>query len=454
MLKALFEDTQCAYNHRLRKMPPKRLINTTSYALHKDGDFYTEKPGEKPGEIKKVYVTSPKYAILSHRWGKDEVTFQQLDSTQWRTSNLYTEPMKKIRDACKKARERETPLDWLWVDTCCIDKTNNVELASALNSMFEWYFSAAVCYGYLYDVKWVASGRQISESTDPERVGKESAWFERGWTLQELLAPQNMEFYDAGWNFMGTRKNLADLLHQRTHIAEKYLTGASNFRAASVVTKMSWMAGRTVYLIEDIAYSILGILNITMEIRYGEGVKAFMRLQRTLMESSPDESLFAWTLPISGLACYRSLRQPPQAPQFSPTDWGLLAPSPDCFSKTSDVVFLPDLLVQRLAGGYKWTQQGVQFQMPMAGFEVANIFGLPRKNFTLALNCWRYDKSDGKPCNIGIKLEKNKSGYRRVMLGDNDLKKSSKPKSNRSMGVDQVITRPLTISQPEFDPFT
>ncbi|KAI4186290.1 MAG: hypothetical protein LQ346_005716 [Caloplaca aetnensis] len=407
-------------------MPPKRLINTLTYALHEN-------------------VRSPEYAILSHRWVGSEVTFQQLDSTEWRTINLESQPMKKIRDACRKARERRPPIEWLWVDTCCIDKTNNVELASALNSMFEWYFGATVCYGYLYDVKWDSSSRQISKSTDPERPGKESAWFERGWTLQELLAPRHMEFYDGDWNFMDTRKNLANLLRERTGIAEQYLTGASKFKAACVATKMSWMAGRTTTAVEDIAYSMLGLLNITMEIRYGEGVKAFMRLQRTLMESSTDESLFAWTTPPSELRCYRGLGH---VPEFSPPHWGLLAPSPDCFSKSRDLVVLPDLHVARLAGGYRMTQQGVHFQLPAASNELMNFFGFPRTNVTLGLNCWRYGPS-GKPYNIGVRLIRDKSGYRRVEL--DKLEKASKPKT---LGSDQVITTSLTINQPDFDPFT
>lgn len=129
-----------------------------------------------------------------------------------------------------------------------------------------------------------------------------------------------MEFYDRGWNFIGTKQDLADLLQAKTGIAKQYLSGASNFKAASVATKMGWMAGRTTAEIEDIAYSMLGLLNINMEIHYGEGVKAFMSLQRTLMESSTDESIFAWTIPTKGLTCYRGLGQ---APKFSPTNWGL-----------------------------------------------------------------------------------------------------------------------------------
>ena len=412
-------------------MPPTRLINTRTYELKKN-------------------VPNPEYAILSHRWVEPEVIFQQLESTEWRTINLKTQPMKKIRDACKKARERRPPIEWLWVDTCCINKTDSVELASALNSMFEWYFRATVCYGYLYDVKWVASSRQISKSTDSERPGQESAWFERGWTLQELLAPRSMEFYDGDWNFMGTKTNLADLLHERTGIAEQYLTGASNFKAASVATKMSWMAGRTTTVVEDIAYSMLGLLNISMDIRYGEGVKAFMRLQTALMESSTDESLFAWTTPTNNeLACYRGLGH---APKFSFTRWGLLAPSPDCFSKYSDLVVVPNRYVPRLAGGYRMTQQGIHFELPHTPTsEAISLFGWARRHITLGLNCCRLG-DNGKPYNIGIELLRDRGGYKRVKL--DDLKKTSKPRSNKLLGLQEPGTIPLTISQPEFDPLT
>ena len=411
-----------------------RLINTSTYILH---------------DVQEL--GRPQYAILSHRWEGAEVTFRMLDSAKWRASNLHNPQMKKIKDACAKARLRNPPLEWLWVDTCCIDKTNSVELASSLNSMFEWYYKATVCYAYLYDVEWNARNKEISKSQDPKRLGQESAWFERGWTLQELLAPRNMEFYDQKWDFMGTKDSLANILQCKTGIATKYLTGASNFKQASVATRMSWMAGRTTTEIEDIAYSMLGLLNINMEIHYGEGVKAFMRLQRILMESSIDESIFAWTIPDQGLTCYKE--HFPQASQWAPKDWGLLAPSPDCFAKYSDLFVLPDLYVPRLSGGYKWTQQGVQFQMPMvAGTEVTNIFGVARNEVTLALNCWT-NGTDGKRYNINVQLLKTGNVYKRVQCNELGKKKGSKPKTNSRFGIDQVLTRPLTITQPEFDTF-
>ncbi|KAL8854335.1 MAG: hypothetical protein Q9221_000821 [Calogaya cf. arnoldii] len=115
----------------------------------------------------------------------------------------------------------------------------------------------------------------LSKSTNSKRPGQESEWFERGWTLQELLAPRHIEFYDRNWTYMGTKKGLAPILESKTGIAQTYLTGATSFKTASVATKMSWMAGRTTTMVEDIAYSMLGLLNITTEIRYGEGMNAF-----------------------------------------------------------------------------------------------------------------------------------------------------------------------------------
>ncbi|KAL8963788.1 MAG: hypothetical protein Q9183_004957 [Haloplaca sp. 2 TL-2023] len=411
-----------------------RLINTSTFALHKSEEL--------GGPLE--------YAILSHRWVGAEVTFQDLDSAQWRASNIDKPQMHKIRAACTKARQRNPPLDWLWVDTCCIDKKDLVELSTSLNSMFQWYFGATVCYGYLYDIDWING--QLSKSTNPKRPGQESEWFERGWTLQELLAPRHMEFYDRNWNFMGTKRDLAPMLESETGIAQTYLTGATSFKTASVATKMSWMAGRTTTMVEDIAYSMLGILNINTEIRYGEGINAFMRLQRTLVEHTTDESIFAWETPKAGLSCYRSLGH---TPRFDPKEWGLIAPSPDCFSEINDLVVLPNLYVPRLGGGYQWGQQGVTFLMPMSPFsEARNIWGMARKKVMMPLNCWRFGR-DGKPYGIVLELVRMGSGteYRRVQCDVLRTKKGARPADNKFGGLDQVLTVPMTVQQPAFDAF-
>ncbi|KAL9010802.1 MAG: hypothetical protein Q9173_004299, partial [Seirophora scorigena] len=297
-----------------------------------------------------------------------------------------------------------------------------------------------VCYAYLKDADWDPIRKQMSKSVD--MPSQEPVWFERGWTLQELVAPRYMEFFARNWNFVGTKDGLSDKLQSVTGIAKDYLTGAASFKQASVATRIGWMAGRTTFEIEDIAYSMLGLLDISMPIYYGEGVKAFMRLQRTLIESSSDESLFAWTTPATGLRCYQN---DDKTPIWAPNRWGPLTPSPECFRRYRDLVVLPDLYVPTLSGGYKWVQRAIQFEMPMkAGTEVTSFFGLARKEVTLPLN-----NDDGKPDNINLKLRKDGNVYWGVQCDDVVKKRGSRPCNNSVMGTDQIKTRPMTVGQPE-----
>ena len=410
-----------------------RLLNTSTYKVSGMGAVRAD------------------YAILSHRWLRNgEITYQELNSTNARGSNLdetQLESLNKTKEACAKAREQG--LDWIWMDTCCIDKTNAVEYTRSINSMFEYYRKAKVCYAYLSDVDCSAPGWQ--KFRRKEQPDLESEWFERGWTLQELLAPEYMEFYDREWRLIGTKDKLAEDLHRVTHIERKYLINSRTIKEASVATRISWMAGRTTTQLEDIAYSMLGILNINMTAQYGEGAKAFMRLQETLIESpSSDESIFAWTIPTEGLTCYRALGE---LEKWAPENkiWGLLAPSPDCFKDSGDLVIVKGKGVPRVPGGYRWTPQGVQFLMPQkSGTEATNWLGLPRKEVSLALNCWRI--VNGQPLTIVIHLLKRGDVYDRVQCHKLDPKKNAKPSTNSVLGIDQVIRRPLTIAQPELDP--
>ena len=408
-----------------------RLLNTSTYELHDDAE--------------PALVANPDYAILSHRWQMPEISFQAFKAADVRDSSIVTPQLVKIRQACAKARQREHPIDWLWMDTCCIDKSNAVEQARSINSMFDWYRRAAVCIVYLYDVDADISRYQYFESQLPGRPHQMSEWFERGWTLQELLAPENVEFYGSSWTLIGKKTSLAGHLELVTGIRKTYLTGESKISSASVATRMSWMAGRTTTLVEDIAYSMLGIFNINMNPQYGEGVKAFMRLQKALIESSTDESLFAWTTPPKGLVCYRRLAK---VPHWMPQAWGLLAPSPDCFAKLRDLVIIDDKVVPRLSGGYKWGQQGVQLEMPIkAGTEMTNMLGLPRKKVYLSLNCWRIDDR-GLPLTIQVHLLKSEQGYQRIRCSELGEKEGARPSSNNRLGINQVLTRSLTVIQP------
>lgn len=196
-----------------------------------------------------------------------------------------------------------------------------------------------------------------------------------------------MEFYDRNWGFMGTKNSLAGALAYLTGIGKEYLLGEKSIMTASVATRMSWMAGRSTTLVEDVAYSMLGIFNINMAPLYGEGVKAFIRLQKALMEDSTDESIFAWTVPEDGLLrCYERRGQ---VPSWAPETWGLLAPSPDCFTKYRDIIIIPERVVPRLRGGYTWTQQGVMFQMPSRSKGNFIHTNFKRKERWFPLNCWK-----------------------------------------------------------------
>jgi Heterokaryon incompatibility protein (HET) len=411
-----------------------RLLNTSTYSLHDSED--------------EVVMANPDYAVVSHRWepGNNEITFQRFNPTDLRSSNSLTPSLAKIKNACAKAREQS--LYWLWIDTCCIDKTNSKELGNSLNSMFKWYQEATVCYAYLKDVVKATSGPQMFKSFDSDWPDQKSEWFKRGWTLQELLAPQYMEFYDHKWNFMGTRKKLAGDLQLVTDIDKIYLNGDRHFKKACVATRMSWMAGRTTQETEDIAYSMLGIFNVNMSPQYGEGDKAFIRLQRALIEAQIDESIFAWTIPPKGLLCY--LNRLDQYREWAPDNWGLLAPSPDCFTKeeSSKLVILSDRVVLR---AYGWSQQAVQLQMPQkSGTEATNFFGLPRKKITLSLNCWRCD-TDETPFIIQIELLKVGGVYTRVQCDRLGKKRNGRPANNSVIGIDQMVTRAVPVAQPDLD---
>ncbi|KAF5363057.1 hypothetical protein D9758_012640 [Tetrapyrgos nigripes] len=242
----------------------------------------------------------PRYAILSHTWENEEVTFQDIQnivnladtrnvqqltyedirafllSAQLPVKKGYT----KVVQACVRARN--SAFDWIWIDSCCINKESSAELSEAINSMYQYYENAAVCYVYLFDV----SGKLHPKN--PKSDFKRSKWFTRGWTLQELLAPAFISFFDKDWTKIGTRWSLRDLISVVTTIPIDVLEGRS-IDDYSVAQKMSWAARRQTTRPEDKAYCLMGIFGVSMSPIYGEGgEKAFMRLQQEIIRVSDD----------------------------------------------------------------------------------------------------------------------------------------------------------------------
>ncbi|KAF2724132.1 HET-domain-containing protein [Polychaeton citri CBS 116435] len=249
-----------------------RLLDTTSY----DFESFTD-------------TEVPKYAILSHRWGSEEVSYQDMQQDTYKDKLGFA----KIKDCCAMAKSRG--IGWAWIDTCCIDKTSSAELSEAINAMFQWYQNAEECYAYLSDVPASTTRKDGLVDFDEEAFRK-SDWFTRGWTLQELLAPSSLLFLNMDFKPIGNRSHVTiqPLIAKLTGIDSIYLADSSQIHSASVAQRFSWIAHRHTTRLEDMAYCLLGIFNINMPLLYGEGRRAFIRLQSEIMKQSDDESIFAW----------------------------------------------------------------------------------------------------------------------------------------------------------------
>ena len=253
----------------------------------------------------------PEYAILSHTWGEDEVLFSDVGRG---IDNGEKAGYEKIRSSCKQAAAHG--LGYVWIDSCCIDKSSSAELSEAINSMFPWYQKATICYAYLADVPTNVNTHDLNSAFAKSR------WFRRGWTLQELIAPLNLIFFSRDWIEIGTKSTLKEVLAQITGINVGILTGAKKLESASIALRMSWACHRETTRKEDIAYCLMGLFDVNMPMLYGEGEKAFIRLQEEIMKHSDDQSLFAWT----------DLDAP------ADSHCGLLANSPDKFRNSANIM--------------------------------------------------------------------------------------------------------------------
>ena len=235
------------------------------------------------------------YAILSHRWVKevdyvemvDLMKMKKGDRDEIRTRDGY----QKILRSCRQAKNDH--VKWLWVDTCCIDKRSSSELSEAINSMYRWYESSKICYTYLHDFE----GWSFPIKPDHEKFPAFNGWpewFSRGWTLQELIAPRMLLFFNKQWKSIGTKRTYADDLNRITRVPKAVLMDGMVSNRPCVAQIMSWAANRKTTRIEDRAYSLLGLLGVNMPMLYGEGKEAFLRLQLEIIRKSNDQSIFAW----------------------------------------------------------------------------------------------------------------------------------------------------------------
>ncbi|KAL2207926.1 hypothetical protein CC79DRAFT_1342357 [Sarocladium strictum] len=220
------------------------LINTQTLKLH---------------EIIDPEDAGVRYAILSHTWGppQEEVSMSDFaDLSQARKKAGFA----KIEKTCEIAKSEG--LEYAWVDPCCIDKSSSAELSEAINSMFMYNFARC-------------------------------RWFSRGWTLQELIAPRKAMFYNSQWCQIASKHTISFTLSLITGIHKDILVGKAAIGDVPILTRMGWSAKRITTRVEDTAYCLLGIFDINIPLIYGEGSKAFRRLQEEIIRKTDDVSILA-----------------------------------------------------------------------------------------------------------------------------------------------------------------
>lgn len=249
-------------------------------------------------ELEEFQGHVPPYAILSHTWGDSEVLYRDmLDLGLAREKKAAG--FRKIEQVCAKSLERG--YSYVWVDTCCIDKSSSAELSEAINSMYRYYLESELCWALLSDLEPEPESfslpRSLNDAGDPPELheSRESTapddtqgltvstsrgelekpdefrvafsrcrWFTRGWTLQELIAPRNIEFVDREWRTRGTKKTLVTLLRQITNVNRSVLGHTQPLEEVPLARRMSWASQRNTTRVEDKAYCLMGIFGVHM----------------------------------------------------------------------------------------------------------------------------------------------------------------------------------------------
>ena len=316
------------------------------------------------------------YAILSHRWTAQEVDYNEMVKfakmdKEGKDEIRQRDSYQKILQSCEQAQN--DGYEWLWVDTCCIDKRNSAELSEAINSMYRWYENAKVCYAYLHDVPSSSFPTALDYESYSDFNGWPE-WFSRGWTLQELIAPSNVQFFNKNWQCIGDKRTLALTLHNITGIPVHILTHGLCGNRPCIAQMMSWAVRRTTTRVEDRAYSLMGLLDVNMPMLYGEGKKAFHRLQLEVIRASNDQSIFALSWDIT---------------KYGTSSHGILADDPSDFWSCGEMELMdPDEFIQFFKGDipeeerdsledrlgtFPVTNRGIQIWLPLRPMIVGSL---------------------------------------------------------------------------------
>lgn len=359
-------------------------------------------------ELHTFYADIPLYAILSHTWTDDEVIFEEIGTSEAEKKLGF----QKIKRCCTQAAS--DGYRFVWIDTCCIDKRSSTELSEAINSMYNWYENAQVCYAYLPDVNG-------TEGHDrPESDFAKSRWFTRGWTLQELVAPSDIVFFGGkDWLEIGTKASLREAISHITKIDISVLKRSQDVFKASVAQRMSWASRRKTTRVEDMAYCLLGIFKVNMPLLYGEGENAFMRLQLELLAVPNEHTIFAWSMAednevSEAAAPTNSLDQRVQS--SSQEALGLLAPSIIHFRSCGDI----RQSHEHSPSSHYMTNIGLSITLP-----TIQVRGRPPNVYLAFLDCYRERDvvSEGGQRRICLFLRhEGNSRFYRLLVGESMLK--------------------------------
>jgi hypothetical protein len=343
---------------------------------------------------------APKYAILSHTWGEEEVTYKDITK---RPDDKTKAGWIKILRMIEIAEGHD--MEWIWVDTCCIDKSSSAELSENINSMFAYYSKAQFCVAYLEDVpaRSSHSGDSVGQTLPYEFA--ESRWFTRGWTLQELIAPVEVDFYAGDWTFIAQKSKILTEIGSITRIDAEVLVNPRLYKRTCVAHRMSWASKRVTTRAEDEAYCLMGLFEVNMPLLYGEGAEnAFMRLQHEILKTSADHSLFIWTARNRGNWINRENKT---------FVGGFLAESPLEFVDCNNLVERPYNKTEEGRGHkepYHMTNLGLRISLP--------VFRIAKRRYFALLDC-ELDARYPPNTKIGVCVRKTKrpdgQGFQRIL---------------------------------------
>lgn len=388
---------------------------------------------------------SKSYAILSHTWAKnndEEVSFRDMNDL----AKAKAKPgWGKIQESCAKAARDKIP--YVWIDTCCIDKTgSHDQILGEINSMFQYYAQAEVCYVYLSDLP--GSCPQLTDRSKLQEVWPKSnwtwaghirycRWFRRGWTLQELIAPKKVEFYNGRWRWIGSlRGGLRETVAKITQIPLEVLEKKSGMTLEhyTIAQRMAWAANRTTTYEADMAYCLLGIFNIQMASNPGEGLRAFERLQLAILARSTDQSIFAWQW-SAGI-------------KRKGGNESLLAPHPKHFLSSRPILPLYASRAETASytHPYEMTNRGLEIRLPIIS-DSSKPAG-SRSRLAL-LNC-AFGDSKGQKERVALPVREIDDGKKRGMnpIYEVHFEAFSKPNAKGEKEYTRLIAVPKKEKQP------